>query len=522
MTNEVSLIVGRRALLLGGAAGMLASGPALAQAGPVATTKAGQVRGRTVGGIHFFQGVRYGATTAGRRFMPPEPPQPWTGVRDALDFANQSPQLGADRPSVYNSWTNPRPESEDCLFLSVYTPGLRDGKKRPVMVWLHGGGYTSGSSHSHYAVGDRLAKRGDVVVVTVNHRLNAFGYLYLAHLDPSLADSGNVGMLDIIQALRWVRDNAAEFGGDPGNVTIFGQSGGGGKVSTLMAMPGAAGLFHRAIVQSGSGIRSIEPAAAQASTARVMAALKLAPGDVAGLKAVPQTALSKAIVDAGASFGPVVDGRSLPRHPFDPDAPNVSRTVPLLVGTVKDENTSLVGGRDETLFRLTWDDLPKRLEGQLGRMDVAKTIAELRRITPNARPSDIYFTATTESRFRRNAVTQAERKSAQAGQGGAPVYMYFLAWETPVDGGKWKTPHSVEHAFVFDNVAKSASMVGSGPDQQKVADAMSTAWTRFARTGNPGWAPYTPAKRTTMVFDAVSRVVEDPRADERKLFALVS
>jgi para-nitrobenzyl esterase len=509
-----AMTIGRRGLLLAGA--MAAAGPALAQAAPVAKTGSGQVRGKMLGGIYAFQGVRYGATTAGHRFEPPRPPEAWTGVADATNFANQSPQLGADRPSVYNSWTNVRPESEDCLFLSVYTPGLRDGKKRPVMVWLHGGGYTSGSSHSRYAVGDRLAKRGDVVVVTVNHRLNAFGYLYLAHLDPRLADSGNVGMLDIIQALQWVRANAAEFGGDPGNVTIFGQSGGGGKVSTLMAMPGAAGLFHRAIVQSGSGIRSIEPAAAQASTAKVMAALKLAPTDVAGLKAVPQAALSKALVDAGANFGPVVDKRSLPRHPFDPDAPAVSKSVPMLIGTAKDETTSLVGGRDESLFKITWEDLPKRLEGQLGRMDVAKTIAELRRITPNAKPSDIFFTATTESRFRRNAVTQAERKTAQ---GGAPAYMYFTAWETPVDGGKWKTPHSIEHAFVFDNVAVSASMVGTGADQQKVADAMSGAWTRFARTGNPGWAPYTPEKRTTMVFNATSRVIDDPRPAERKLFS---
>lgn len=513
--DRQSFIIGRRALL-GGAAALSVSGQVLAQSGPVATTKAGQVRGRVANGINVFQGVRYGATTAGRRFMPPAPPEPWTGVKDTVDFTTISPQLGADRPSVYASWSNPRPESEDCLFLNVYTPGLRDGKKRPVMVWLHGGGYTSGSPTSHYAVGDRLAHRGDVVVVTVTHRLNAFGYLYLAHLDPSLADSGNVGMLDIVQALRWVRDNAAEFGGDPGNVTIFGQSGGGGKVSTLMAMPSAAGLFHRAIVQSGSGIRAIEPAAAQASTAKVMTALKLAPNDVAGLKAVSQARLSQALVDAGASFGPVVDGRGLPRHPFDPDAPPITKGVPMLIGTAKDETTSLVGGRDESLFKLTWDDLPKRLQGQLGRMDVAKTIADLRKIEPDAKPSDIYFTATTEQRFRRNAITQAERKSAQ---GGAPAYMYFFAWETPVDGGKWKAPHSIEHAMVFDNVAKSASMVGSGPDQQKVADAVSGVWTRFARTGDPGWAAYTPAKRTTMVFNVKSQVVDDPRKAERLLFA---
>ena len=508
------MTMGRRTVLLAGA--MAAAGPALAQAAPVAKTKAGQVRGKMLGAIYAFQGVRYGATTAGHRFEPPRPPEPWAGVQDATNFANQSPQLGADRPIMYTSWSNPRPESEDCLFLNVYTPGLRDGKKRPVMVWLHGGGYTSGSSHSLYAIGDRLAHRGDVVVVTVNHRLNAFGYLYLAHLDSKFADSGNVGQLDIVQALQWVRDNAAEFGGDAGNVTIFGQSGGGGKVSTLMATPPAAGLFHRAIVQSGSGITSITVDQAKASTAKVLGALKLAPNDVAGLKAKSQADISQAIVSAGANFGPVVDGRSLPRHPFEPDAPAVSKSVPLLVGTAKDETRGLVGGRDESLFHITWDQLPAKIKPEIGRADAAKTIAVLKQQAPKDNAGDLYFTASTEYRFRKRAILQAERKAAQ---GGAPVYMYFVAWETPVNGGKWRAPHSIEHAFVFDNVAVSASMVGSGPDQQKVADAMSTAWTKFARSGSPGWAAYNPKTRPTMVFNTVSKVVNDPRKAERELFA---
>lgn len=512
----ITMTMGRRAVLLAGAAA--AARPAFAQASPTAKTTAGQVRGKMMGAINAFQGVRYGATTAGHRFEAPRPPEPWTGVKDAVEFANQSPQMGAERPIMYASWANPRPESEDCLFLNVYTPGLRDGKKRPVMVWLHGGGYTSGSSHSHYAEGDRLAHRGDVVVVTVNHRLNAFGYLYLAHLDPALADSGNVGQLDIIQALRWVRDNAAEFGGDAGNVTIFGQSGGGGKVSTLMGTPPAAGLFHRAIVQSGSGITAITVDQAKASTARVMAALKLAPGDVTGLRSLSQARISQAIAEAGVNprFGPVVDGRSLPRHPFEPDAPSISKSVPMLIGTAKDENRGLVGGRDDSLFQMSWDDLPKKLGAELGQADVAKTIAVLRKEAPKDNAGDIYFTATTEYGFRRRAILQSVRKAAQ---GGAPAYMYFVAWDSPVNGGKWRAPHSIEHAFVFDNVAKSASMVGSGPDQQKVADAMSTAWTRFARTGNPGWPAYDPVKRATMVFNTASKVVDDPRKPQRELFA---
>lgn len=525
MRADQSLCLGRRAILLGGGAVTLASVPALAQPGrtppsgaPLATTRAGQVYGVVVDGISAFKGVPYGATTAGRRFMPPNQPAAWVSARPALDFGNHAPQLGADRPSVYDSWSNPRPESEDCLVLNVYTPALRDGRKRPVMVWFHGGGYTSGSASSHYADGTRLAKRNDVVLVTVNHRLNAFGYLYLAHLDPALADSGNVGSLDMIQALQWVRDNITEFGGDPGNVTIFGQSGGGGKVSVLLAMPGAAGLFHKAIVQSGSGITAIEPPAAIESTRKVMAALGLQPSDVARLRTLPMATLSKALIDAGAGFGPVLDGRLTPRHPFQPDAPAISKTVPMLIGGVKDETTSLVGGRDLALFNLTWDELPRRLTTELGRMDVGRTIAELRRAYPSGKPSDIYFTATTEYRFRRRAILQAERKAAQ---GGAPVYMYTFDWETPVDGGKWKAPHSVEHAMVFDNVAKSASMVGTGRDAQKVADAVSQAWTRFARTGSPGWPAYAPERRATMVFNVESRVVDDPRRADRILFATV-
>ena len=521
MSHDHFLRLDRRGLIAGSTAALvLAATSARAQgAAPVAATRAGKIRGRVADGINVFQGVPYGASTEGRRFMPPQPPTAWTGVRDALDFAHQSPQLGAERPSVYASWANPRPPGEDCLVLNVYTPGLRDGARRPVMVWFHGGGFTSGSASSRYADGTRLARRGDVVVVTVNHRLNAFGYLYLAGLAPELADSGNVGSLDMVQALRWVRDNAAEFGGDAGNVTIFGQSGGGGKVSALMAMPAAAGLFHRAIVQSGSGIKSQEPAQATENARKVLAALKLGPADVGKLRTLPMQALSDALPNAGAGFGPVVDGRSMPRHPFHPDAPPISKTVPMLIGTAKDETTSLVGGRDESLFQLSWDQLPARLAPDLRGMDVAAVIAELRRIEPNAKPSDIYFTASTEARFRRRAYLQAERKAAQ---GGAPAFMYLFAWETPVDGGKWKAPHSIEHAMVFDNVAVSASMVGSGADQQKVADAVSSTWIRFARTGNPGWAPYDPRTRATMVFNVDSKVVDDPRRAQRMLFETVA
>ncbi|RYE75722.1 MAG: dTMP kinase [Oxalobacteraceae bacterium] len=291
-------------------------------------------------------------------------------------------------------------------------------------------------------------------------------------------------------------------------------------ITIILDMPAAQGLFHRAVVQSGSAITSAETRAAEASTARVLQGLKLplSVEGVARLRALPQAELSKALQDIqGASFGPVLDHRTLPRHPFQPDAPQITRSVPMLIGGTKDETASLVGGREESLFSLTWDQLGARLKSELGGLESAAVVNRLRALYPTAKPSDIYWTASTDYRFKRRAVLQAERKAAQ---GGAPAFMYNLDWETPVDGGKWKSPHSVEHAFVFDNVAVSSSMVGAGAVQQKLADEMSNAWIRFARTGNPGWAPYTPAKRTTMVFDTVSRVVDDPRKEERLLFAM--
>ena len=520
------MISNRRELIAAAGAGLIAapafaqvSGAAVPRGAPTATTRSGQIYGATRDGVHAFKGVRYGAPT--RRFIPPEPPAAWASPAAALDFGNSSPQMGAERPSVYASWANPKPESEDCRFLNVYTPGLRDGGRRPVMVWFHGGGYTSGSGSSNYMDGTRLCRRGDVVVVTVNHRLNAFGFTYLAHLDPALADSGNVGAMDMAQALRWVRDNIREFGGDPNTVMIFGQSGGGGKVSTLLAAPAAEGLFHRAVVQSGSGITSITTTAAEASTGRLLTALNL-PATAAGarqLAAMPQARLSAALPGANVSFGPVLDFRFIQRHPFQPDAPSISRNVPMLIGCTTDETASLVGGRDETLFSLTWDTLPGRLSPNIGGRNVTRIVSELRRIYPQKTPPEIYWTATSEVQFRTRSILQAERKAAQAAAGGAKPYMYLFAWQSPVDGGKWHAPHSVEHAFVFDNVAVSESMVGRGAAQDRLAATVSSAWIRFALTGNPGWAAYTTTKRSTMMFDDPSRVVDDPRGEQRRLFA---
>jgi para-nitrobenzyl esterase len=487
---------------------------------PVAKTQAGQVRGALVDGVNVFKGVRYGATTEGRRFMPPQPAQPWQGVADALDFGNQAPQTRPSGISLFKSWSNPQPASEDLLFLNVWTQGLRDGKKRPVMVWFHGGGFSTGSGASHAYDGTRLAKKGDVVVVTVNHRLNAFGYLYLAGLskDPALADSGNAGNLDMVLSLQWVRDNIAEFGGDPGNVLIFGESGGGAKVSTLMAMPAARGLFHKAVVQSGSMITAQTPERATQRTGVFLERLGVASNDIAALRSLPMQKIVDALnalpPGAPVNFGPVMDGRSLPRHPFNPDAPQISAQVPLLVGTIKDETTLLIGARDPSAFAITWEELPKRLQPYTGTLDPAQFIDGLRKLQPRANASDVFFAVTTARDFRNSAIRQAELKSQQ---GAAPAFLYQLDWQTPVEGGKWKAPHALEIGMVFDNVAKSASMSGTGPEAQKVADQMSDAWLAFAKTGNPGWPAYDPKRRATMVFNVTSRIVDDHAGQERVL-----
>jgi para-nitrobenzyl esterase len=510
----LSLVLSSFALVSSGA---LADGD-----GPIAKTRAGQVRGTLVDGINIFKGVRYGATTEGRRFMPPLPAQPWDEVAEARDYGDQSPQPRPSNISLFKTWANPRPASEDLLFLNVWTPGVHDGKKRPVMVWFHGGGFSTGSGSSHAYDGTRLAKKGDVVVVTVNHRLNVFGYLYLAGLskDPALADSGNAGNLDMVLSLQWVRDNIAEFGGDPGNVLIFGESGGGAKVSTLLAMPAARGLFHKAVVQSGSMIKSQTPERATQVTGVFLNLLGVTPNDIAPLRTMPMQKIADALnslpLGAPAYLGPVMDGRSLPRHPFDPDAPPISAQVPLLVGTIKDETTLLIGARDPASFAITWEELPTRLKPYAGTLDPAQFIDGLRKLQPEAKASDVFFTVTTARDFRNNAIRQAELKSQQ---GAAPAFLYELDWETPVEGGKWKAPHALEIGMVFDNVAKSGSMSGTGPEAQKIADQMSNAWLAFAKTGNPGWPAYDTNRRATMVFNVTSKVVDDHRRDERLLLS---
>ncbi len=513
----------RRRDVLGGigAAGLILAGaPARAAPSPVVRTGNGPVRGGLDGGISVFKGIPYGADTGPRRFQPPVPPPPWTQVRDTLTYGPASPQRGREAEA----------QSEDCLYLNVWTPEPRAGGKRPVMVYIHGGAYSTGSGSSPLYDGARLCRRGDVVVVTLNHRLNAFGYAYLAPLVPELADSGNCGQLDLVLALKWVRDNIAEFGGDPGKVMVFGQSGGGAKIATMMAQPSAAGLFHRAATMSGQQVTASGPGNATRRTFSWLNALKLKPGLARETLTMPAERLLEAM-DAqdpvlgfgGLYFGPVLDERTLTRHPFYPDAPRQSAVIPMIIGNTHDETRAFLGG-DPTNFTVDWAGLPDKLTQANMRVDIdpATVIAEYRRLYPAYSASDVLFAATTAARSWRAAVIEAEERA----KAGTPAYVYQVDWVSPKEGGRLGAPHMTDIPLAFDNVAAQGSRA-EGPTAQPMADRMSEAFLAFARSGDPNcraiahWEPYGLARRQTMVFDTSTRLVDDPRGAERRFFSKV-
>ena len=490
--------------------------------GPVVETTSGKIRGVIQAGTHTFRGVPYGASTAGsNRFMPPCKPEPWAGVRETFQNGPTAPQLSGPPNALILNHKEPALQGEDCLVINVFTPSVNDGRKRPVMVWLHGGGFASGAGSAHSFDRTYLARSGDVVVVSVNHRLNIFGYLYLADAGgEKYADSGNAGLLDVVAVLEWVRDNIAQFGGNPGNVTIFGQSGGGLKISTLLGMPPAKGLFHKAIIESGSALKGIPREEANKTTDRILAKLGLQTSQVDELQKMPVERLLSAIDNRGAAPGtaplnlaPVVDGRALPRDPFDPSAPDISADVPLIIGSVNTEGTFFTPP-DSLLFTLDEAGMRTRLASRFGEA-TDKLIELYRNEIPNASPSQIYFLINA---FPSAAITQAERKFAQ---GKAPVFMYLFTWETPVEGGKRHSPHTVELPFVFNNVLEQPEEVGNGPELQPLADKVSGAWTAFARTGNPStggapkWLAYTANERATMIINNEWKLVNDLRHDVR-------
>jgi para-nitrobenzyl esterase len=474
---------------------------AQAQTGRVVRTRHGRVRGAIAGEVLSFKGVRYGAPT--RRFEAPAAPRAWRDVRDALTFGPACPQRGLDN----------EPQSEDCLFLNVWTPALTGS--RPVLFYIHGGAYNTGSGSSAVTDGARLAAHGDAVVVTLNHRLNAFGYAYLAA-------SGFPGQLDLILALEWVRDNIASFGGDPTCVTVFGQSGGGAKIATMMAMPAAAGLFHRAFTMSGQQVTASGPGNARHRAMRYvehLAELGEAPiGSRSALDLVRALAVTDPVLGyGGLYFGPVLDQRHLLRHPFYPNAAPQSLAIPMMIGNTHDETRGFVGG-DRDLFSLTWDEVPERLATAM-RVDILPSyvVSEYRRLYPHYSPSDVYFAASTAGRSWRGAVIELEERATA----GAPAYAYQLDWRAPAEDGIFGAPHTLDIPLVFGNLEASEWIGAPAPDAEAMSHTMMDVLLRFARTGDPGWAPYTLPARATMIFDTTSGVEYDPRGAERELFARV-
>ena len=511
-------MVNRRTLLKSSlAGGVVLARPALSaptiskSESPVVDTAAGKVRGIVNNGVHVFRGIPYGASTAGaNRFLPARKPESWSGVRNAFENGHTASQIMPAPSAIGFGLRSNARQGEDCLVLNVYTPGVNDGRRRPVMVWIHGGGYTYSSGTTLAADGTNLARSGDVTVVALNHRLTIFGHLFLDEVGgPKYAGSGNVGILDLVSALEWVRTNIERFGGDPGNVTIFGQSGGGGKVSTLLAMPAAKGLFHKAIVESGSTLKQLSRETAQKNTEKFLGNLGLKPDQMAELHNLPADKLLAAAT--GMRLGPVVDGKALPRDPFDPDAPEVSADVPVIIGTAETEGTYFASPE---LLALDDATMRTRLRERLGG-DTDGIIDLFRKSRPKATPAQLYFTILA---FPSKANLQAERKAAR---GKAPAYLYSMNWKTPVQDGIRFSPHCLEIPFVFNNVWQMPELVGTGPQIQPLADQLSGAWVAFARTGNPShggiprWPAFDAKTRATMLIDIEWKAINDWNREER-------
>ncbi len=552
----MAISVSRRDALIVAAGGALWATLARADSkltlAPVVRTTKGLVQGTVVDNVPAYLGIPYGAPPVGPlRFMPPVPRAAWRGVHDGTrwpaiaiqqtnsDFEGMG-KTGNTRPPPLTHMPRSKadvmqlPQSEDCLSLDVWTATPSPRVRKPVMVWLHGGGYDRGSGSASIYAGANLVKQGDVVLVNVNHRLNVFGYLHLGDLGgPAFASSGNVGIQDLVLALRWVKDNIAQFGGDPANVTIFGQSGGGAKATCLLAMPSARGLFHKAIVMSGSVLRVQEREAAGRIAEALMAELGLQPGDVKGLQAVDARALLNAsqeaikkVVGTGtpgrwASLSPVLDGTVLPRHPYDPDAPEISADVPMIVGTVKDEAASSFRTA-ATIPVASDEDLIKAARAAAGAR-AEDAVALYKRIRPG--DANIYriVDIETQSGSRKNAYLMAERKLAQ---GRGKVWVYVNAWEGPPNRVSHRAHHSIDLGPTFGN-SRAEIYFPYSPEAAAYDKVLPATWAAFAHKGDPNnpaipnWPAYNLQDRPTMLLNVRSRLVNDFEGEFRAFWAAV-
>jgi len=489
---------------------------------PIAKTAYGKVRGIDHAGVKTFKGIRYGASTGGKnRFMPPRQPKAWTGIYDAFDYGQISPQTPADRRNDYPNmilWDRqPGGIGEDCLSLNVWTPAV-DGNKRAVLVVFHGGGFATGSGNQLGFDGEGAARLDDVVVVSVTHRLSAFGYLNLAGVGApgDFANAGVVGLMDMVAALKWVQTNIEGFGGDPARVMIFGQSGGGAKTSALLATPSAKGLFSRAGVQSGSALRLATPETATRAAEQFLKQLGITKQSIGKLQTLPFTQLLAATTSMppGVGFSPVIGNVILPHHPFDPVAPPESKDVPIIIGTTLDD--AALGMSNYTLDE---EGLKKQLQQQLA--GNAERVYRMYRDTyPNISPYLVQARIATDRRFRRSAFKQAELKAAA---GGAPAYLYLWEWVAPGFDGKFGAVHGVDVGPALHDFRGPINGSGSAAGK-RITDQFAAAWTSFAKNGkpdaqgNPAWPTYSAASRATMVFDSYTRVVNDYRREFRVLW----